>query len=401
MSIIKKNYLFLAFILILFLPEGISINLNIQSASFGGLISWVIVILLLYKKGNKIINYNTHFLNLLLLILLLLTASIFTGLLVNNNFDFARYFSSILLFIFQFTGAFLLVKRLSEETNELIDKILKYVSLTLLSLAYISLFKWYIFPSPSKEMLVFTEPSHYAIAASPFLIYFIICSKKIQSFIFTILILFAAILMENLTLILPILIALFILNKKVLIVFSLILVILLPIFGPTYYLYVTARTTSMLDSDNQNLSSLVYLQGWEYVGSSIKYFNGIGIGYQQLGQIRIKSTAQEILEYMGYPFNQNDGAFFFSKFFVEFGWIALIVTFIYIFKAIFIYYKINNLIKSNEKFKIFLIVSFLSFFIPLFVRNSSYFNPAIFLFYMSIIGFGLTGGIKKTLNAYN
>jgi hypothetical protein len=104
---------------------------------------------------------------------------------------------------------------------------------------------------------------------------------------------------------------------------------------------------------------------------------------------------------MGYPFNQNDGAFFFSKFFVEFGWIAMLIIFVYLINATKIYLKINNLIISKSKFKIFISVSFISFLIPLFVRNSSYFNPAIFIFYMSLLGFGLTGGIKKAMNVRN
>jgi hypothetical protein len=398
MNKLKNKYLYICFVLILFLPEGLAINLHIQSTSIGGVLSWLIVILLLIKKKNQTEKFSFHFLKILLSILLIIILSFFTGLLVNNNFDFSRYFSSIPLFIFQLFAAYLFIKRLSEESNVLIDKLLKKVSITLLILAYISLTKWYLLNLTIKEMIVFTEPSHFAIASAPFFIYYIISSNKKESIVFTILLLMSAILMENLTLLMPILIALFILNKKALIFFFISFIVLLPLIGPTYYVYVTARTTTILDSDNQNLSSLVYLQGWEYVISSIKSFNGIGIGFQQLGQIRLKSTSQEVLEFMGYPFNQNDGAFFFSKFFVEFGWIALFFILAYLLNAINVYLKINRLIILNEKFKIFLSISFISFFIPLFIRNSSYFNPAIFVFYMSILGFGLIGGIKKTMN---
>ena len=112
--------------------------------------------------------------------------------------------------------------------------------------------------------------------------------------------------------------------------------VLLPLIGPAYYAYITARTTTMLDSDNENLSALVYLQGWEYVIATIKTFNGFGIGFQQLGEIRLQSKSQDLLEYLGYPFNQNDGSFFFSKFFVEFGWIAILTTIIYLVFTIII-----------------------------------------------------------------
>ena len=398
MKLVSKNFLFISFIFVLFLPEGLAINFHIQSASVGGLLSWVLLFILLFKKYNKSIKFSNFFLSIFLIILTFIILSLLTGLFINNNFDFSRYFSSILLFIFQFGAAYLLVKRLGEESSDVIDKILKKIAIILLLLSYISLILRTPLSLSAKEMFFFTEPSHFAIAAAPFFMYYIVCSKKLVSFIFTLGVLFIAMLIENLTIIIPILASIFILNKKVLIVFASIFIILLPIFGPNYYLYLTLRTSWILDSDNHNLSSLVYLQGWEYINSAVKSFNGMGIGFQQLGQVRIKSNSQDILENMGFPFNQNDGSFFFSKFYVEFGLIAILSIFLYLKNALYIYLKLNQLLKTNEKFNIFLSISFLSFFIPLFIRNSNYFNPAIFIFYMSLIGFGLKGGIKKTMN---
>jgi hypothetical protein len=398
MKLVSKNLIFISFILVLFLPEGLAVNFHIQSASIGGLLSWFLLFLFLFKKNNRSLKLSKFFLSLFLTIVIFIILSLITGLFINRNFDFFRYFSSILLIIFQFSSAYLLVKRLGEESNDVIDKILKKIALILLLLSYISFIRRMLLDISSKEMFFFTEPSHFAITAAPFFMYYIMSSSKVVSFIFTLGVLFIAMLIENLTIIIPILASIFILNKKVLIVFASIFIILLPIFGPNYYLYLTLRTSWILDSDNHNLSSLVYLQGWEYINSAVKSFNGMGIGFQQLGQIRIKSNSQEILENMGYPFNQNDGSFFFSKFYVEFGLIAILAIFLYLKNALYIYLKLNQLLKTKEKFNIFLSISFLSFFIPLFIRNSNYFNPAIFIFYMSLIGFGLKGGIKKTMN---
>lgn len=391
-----KNYKYiLSILLILFLPEGISIHLHINTISFGALVSWIFILFLNYRRNDENLRFNNYFFVLLFIILFFIILSLFSGIIINRNFNYNRYFLSTLLIIIELFSAFVLTKKIRQLPSSKLDFYIKKIAIILLLLSYVSLLKWTLTSASSKEMIFFTEPSHYAIASSPFFIYYIFKSEKKNKILFTLLLFLAALLMENLTLLLPLIIAIAFYNKKILLIFTSIMTVLLPIIGPKYYAYITARTTTMLDSDNENLSALVYLQGWEYVIATIKTFNGFGIGFQQLGEIRLQSKSQDLLEYLGYPFNQNDGSFFFSKFFVEFGWIALLTTIIYLVFTIIIYFNLNKILKSNDSFKLFTSITFISFLIPLFVRSSSYYNPTLYIFYMSIISFGLN---SNTLN---
>ncbi len=385
-----QNYKYiLSILLILFLPEGISIHLHINTISFGALISWILILFLYYRRNDENLRFNNYFFGILFIILFFIILSLFSGIIINRNFNYNRYFSSTLLIIIQLFSAFVLTKKLRQLPSSKLDFYIKKIAIILLILSYVSLLKWTLTSASSKEMIFFTEPSHYAIASSPFFIYYIVNSEKKNKIFFTLLLFLAALLMQNLTLLLPLIIAISIFNKKILLIFASIMAILLPIIGPAYYTYITARTSTMLDSDNENLSALVYLQGWEYVKDIIITFNGFGTGFQQLGEIRLKSKSQDLLEYLGYPLNQNDGSFFFSKYFVEFGWIAIITTIIYLVFTIIIYFNLIKILKSNDSFKLFNSITFISFLIPLFIRSSSYFNPTIYIFYMSIISFGL------------
>jgi len=236
-------------------------------------------------------------------------------------------------------------------------------------------------------MIFFTEPSHYGIVASPFFIYYIMKSRGMRAFMFSLLVVISAILLENMTLLVPVLLSVFLLNKKYFIIFIILAVVAIPIVGPAFSAYISLRTSGLLDPENNdNLSSLVYLQGWEYIVSSVKDFKGFGLGFQQLGQIKLKSNSQEMLELMGYPFNQNDGSFLFSKLFVEFGWLCVPFVLIYL-KWLFPLYSRLSSKRFNNNWSLFISTTIIGFLIPLFVRNSSYFNPGIFFFLVCIAGY--------------
>lgn len=380
--------LYLALFLILFLPEGLVVNTGEDSVSVGFFIACIFAIMLIYRgEGLNIIikqNFKKFYLGFVAIVFLNLVIAIF----VNSNFNFIRFFLSILLVSVEFFTAFLFAVRILQMEPKSLNNYLKNIGLSLLFLAPLVLFIWKFRPPEAKEMLFFTEPSHYSVVASPFFIYFIISSHKFKSILFSITLLIVASLIENFTLILPIAIAIFILDRKIFIVLALLAIVVLPILGPSFMEYVAQRYSGVVEGDGSNISSLVYLQGWDYVFASIKSFYGLGIGFQQLGEIRIESDAQDILEYMGYPLNQNDGSFLFSKFFVEFGWLALIIVFL-ILKQIFILTnRIPKYRKENDIVRIFISTTYLSFLIPLFVRNSSYFNASIFIFIMAFFASG-------------
>lgn len=387
--------LYLAFFLMLFLPEGLVVILGASSVSTGFFIACIISLILIYPGLGTRISFKKDFKNFYLVFILIILLNLIIANIINSNFNLLRFLLSIFLVSIEFITAYIFAIRLLQMAPKSLNVFLKNIGLCLFFLAIFVLVIWVIKPPNAKEMLFFTEPSHYSVVASPFFIYYIISSHKFKSFIFSISLLIIASLIENFTLVLPIAIAIFILDVKIFSILALFAMLLLPILGPSFTEYVTQRYLGVVDGESSNISSLVYLQGWDYVFASVKRFYGLGIGFQQLGEIRIESDAQDILEYMGYPLNQNDGAFLFSKFFVEFGWVALIFVVVILKQILILAKRVSKYRKSNNIIRIFISTTYLSFIIPLFIRNSSYFNAAIFIF---IMAFFISGFLKTKVS---
>ena len=381
--------IYFSIILILFLPEGLLVNFNFSSISTGSLLSYLILIVLLQTKNFPKLLSSKYFYSFYFISIAIVILSLITGSLVHNAFNYSRFFQSLFLFIIMIYTAYLLANRLYELNNIELDRLLKKIAVTLILLTPVTLLNWYVLGgilSPdisARTMIFFTEPSHYAFISSPFFIYYMLISNKKSFILFSLSLFFSAIFLENITLLSPLLIGLFIKNKKLFISFIVISILLLPYF----VLFQNSLNTKLLglfDPDSTNLTVLVYFQGWEYIISSFERFMGAGIGFQQLGQIRLDSNAQTVLELMNYPLNQNDGSFLLSKLTVEFGIIGFILTYYYLKNLIIIYLNINKI--KNSSWNIFLISIYVSLFILMFIRNSSYFNPAIFFFIVSFFG---------------
>lgn len=374
------NGIYFALLLILFLPEGLIVNFGLSSVSTGFFIASLFALVILFKvwKNNK--EHRSFFLNFYSAIILFIIINFFIGLMLNPSFNLLRFLLSILLITIELFIAYLFGLRLISFPNKILDRFLKKVAITLLLLGIVVCVHWTFFSHNSKEMIFFTEPSHFSVVSSPFVIYYIISSKKIHSILFSIVLLLIAIYIQNLTMLFPIAIAFFLLDKKIFLFLVVSTVVGIAAIESGFGDYVAQRYGGVTGKEDQNLSSLVYLQGWEYIYSSIKQFKGFGIGFQQLGEIRINSESQDILEYMGYPLNQNDGAFLFSKIFVEFGWFGLVGVILILVEIVKFTIKLSKFRKEHNSIKIFIGTTYLSFIIPLFIRNSSYFNAAIFIF---------------------
>ena len=384
--------IYFSIILILFLPEGLVVNFNFSSISVGSLLSYLILIVILQTKNFPKLVSSRYYYSFNFIAIIIIISSLISGSIIHNDFNYSRFYQSLFLLIIMIYTAYLLSNRLYELNNNEIDRLLKKITITLILLTPITLLNWYVlegFLSPgitARKMIFFTEPSHYAFISSPFFIYYMLISNKKSFIFFSSCLFFSVIFLENITLLLPLLIGLFIKNKKLFLSFLILSILILPFFV-LFQNDINTKLLGVFDPDSTNLSVLVYLQGWQYFISSFEQFMGAGIGFQQLGQIRLDSSAQTVLELLNYPLNQNDGSFLFSKLTVEFGIIGIILTYYYLKNLIIIYLNINKI--KNSSWNIFLISTYISLFILMFVRNSSYFNPAIFFFIVSVFGMNL------------
>lgn len=112
-----------------------------------------------------------------------------------------------------------------------------------------------------------------------------------------------------------------------------------------YYIFpIYDRVSSLFINDNstlQNLSSLVYLQGWEDGVNNLIRSNGLGVGFNMMGCFPFQeSTARvKIISIYGIRgLNDQDGSFLASKIISEFG----------IFGVFFLLYLILTIFKINS-----------------------------------------------------
>lgn len=166
----------------------------------------------------------------------------------------------------------------------------------------------------------FSEPSHFTIAFTP-----IACSFALLSLNrfrpLTCLACFAvAISLPNLTLLVgTVLISLIALSTRQAIIFlatTCIIGITLVSIDPSLLEYFLNRTST---SEDENISRLVYIQGWESMISALQFSNGFGVGFQNLG-IEPPGQATILLEKLtGSQLNRSDGSFLAAKLIGEFG----------------------------------------------------------------------------------
>jgi cell division protein FtsW (lipid II flippase) len=173
------------------------------------------------------------------------------------------------------------------------------------------------------------------------------------------------------------------------------------LINPDIAYFVDRLTAS---NESNNLSVLVYIQGWEMIPYYFSRTYGWGIGFQQLGETFFTSPAStSINALIGMDLNLNDGSFIFSKLCSEFGYFGLIACVIYIFyffRALIILRKISNALKSSQPGIILALSIFISYSMNLFIRESGYFTGSGFLFLSSILflsksNFFSTFGFRK------
>ena len=145
--------------------------------------------------------------------------------------------------------------------------------------------------------------------------------------------------------------------------------------------------------DSQNLTTLVWLQGWQLAYLNFMDTSGIGLGFQMLG----KSTTSygNITDIMssllngGQALNTEDGGFLVAKLIAEFGFVGIFIVLFYSFFLVKIVYRLRKLYKKQlltdyEKRKLLAYGIIFSFFVEMFLRGYGYFSPGVFLFLTSV-----------------
>ncbi len=246
-------------------------------------------------------------------------------------------------------GAFsfaMIVKKINTETC---ISVLYFVFIAFLVIALLSIAGFSPFQTGGKPMVVYSEPSHYALSVLPFLFFIIIQANPKNKIIYLLLAFEVALIIQSLTLMAGIVLISIIASqvRTALIVVGMFVTLyyiaplihsFLNLIFPSSPIiehhqaastYIDGRLdkpTLAAASKSVNGSFLVYLSGWErpYL-NFIDYF-GFGSGFQQLGIVGDKGIAMErLINVYGRSLGLLDGGAVAAKFLSEFGLFALLL----------------------------------------------------------------------------
>ena len=299
--------------------------------------------------------------------------------------DLVRFIGTILLLLSMSFMSVVFVTTLDTLKTDSFHKIVLAGSHLLIFLGYLVIALNVTSIRPGRHMILFTEPSHYAICLVPFLFYAAYTSNRDRHAILYILSgVGIGLILKSLTLIVGCLMIIVLCFGQ-------------RVFKLTFIIAAAAVATLFLDidyfsqrldmsSDNDNLSTLVFLSGWERAYLSFVGSNGFGLGFNQLGIVGPQGELQPLIQSLTdgvSRLNVRDGGSTASKLIAETGWLGLMLIIFYFFSSINILKQLIMRRLQGSK-DIFFCGIFLIFSIELFIRGMGYFSILSFLFLSSI-----------------
>ena len=373
----------LGFIGVSIFSAAFSNLLNGSSIRAGLTLSIVIFFLLAMPFGIRyFITPRIIFINLSIFFLVLIFYLCAT--LTFPDVDNIRFVLSLaLIFVMSFT-ALAFVTTLNSLEDEFFHKLIIFGFYFLMCLGYIVLLLIVFFERDGKNMFIFSEPSHFGIIFMPFIFYAsYTCKKNLNAVLYIIAAMAFALFIQNLTLLVGCLMIVLLLYGKrfwLLSLFISMFVVAIYFLDLEYFL----KRINIMEV-NQNLSTLVFLSGWERAYLSFIASYGFGVGFQQLGITGPEGEMQIILKGLlgGVGLNMKDGGSLGSKLIAETGLLGLISLLFYLFFAIKLAGKTLLRQISGSK-DIFFSGVYLFFSIEFFVRGMGYFSLTSFLFISSL-----------------
>ncbi len=387
------------FLLMMMLPPLINNMLSAESVAPGILMfSALLLVSLPLRFGiNRLCFSNSNIKYVLFVFLLLIISS------ANSFFVYGELkpiYSTA--FIFVILAALVFSSLMVSLNYQALNTAIKNSIFVLFFVGYISLI-W----KPSilgysdvhKSVFPFSEQSHFSLALGVFVCAYVVNCRLQRSFWLIVILLLLSFLFPSLTLLvfslLAIIIATVRLRKR-----SIYIAFALMSCSSLVAIFYLIRDISYFSdrlsfSDSQNLTTLVYIQGWQLAYENFNIAQLFGLGYQMLGQstTTLATVSSEILKLTNSNYlNLEDGGFMAAKIISEFGIIGLIFTIWYLY-YLFWYFKNINDVKNigyknfdtNEiqKLRCLMTIAFASL-VEFFFRGVGYFSPNFMLFLVSL-----------------
>ena len=136
-------------------------------------------------------------------------------------------------------------------------------------------------------------------------------------------------------------------------------------------------------ANSSNLSSLVYVQGWQMLQESVFRTYGWGIGFQQLGVVYTNVPASiRINALLGFDLNLQDGGFVLSKVVSEMGFVGALLVGGYLYvaaKSLAGLKFAREGVRAMTDSELFARTCVIGYFIELVIRGTNYFTGTFVL----------------------
>lgn len=299
-----------------------------------------------------------------------------------GRLDLARFAASLVLLLVFLMGA----SSLSRQLFVLKDASFHKAACTLLLVMTASSLLALIGIAPylgvefAKPVFPFTEPSHFALSTLPVYLYFCVVSRGLVRQFALLAGLMAALVLQNLTMLSAALLTILICARPMtLALLSLPIVLAIPLLDLQYF---AVRFNFSPESDN--LSALVFVQGWQLIDESLRRSGGWGLGFQQLGVYGTEvEFAAVINALIGEDSNLSDGGFNFSKIVSEFGLFGLLATMVHLVFAARFAMRLRQLTRhpvTVPRSTVFAYAVVVGFTVDLFIRGNGYFTASSLIY---------------------
>jgi hypothetical protein len=226
-----------------------------------------------------------------------------------------------------------------------------------------------------KQVFPFTENSHFALAFMPVVFYQCINSSGRRRSGILLMGFIVGLLLQSFTLLIGCVLAAIACRR----IFILTLAALVLAVGvvPYEYQYFTDRLA--ITGTGDNISSLVYIQGWQLILEALTRSHGWGVGFQQLGIHGTDvSAANAIVTAAGTDgSNVLDGGFVFSKLAAEFGIFGIVTGMVFAVASLRALWALRR--QQARPIVTFARCVLVSYTVDMFARGTSYFSGSTLL----------------------
>lgn len=226
----------------------------------------------------------------------------------------------------------------------------------------------FVFDEKIKPVFIFSEPSHYAAAASIFFISVAYRFRGLVGFLMIFPVIFLAIKLQSLMLVIVAVFMAVTCYPRLCCFLGALGVLSFFILdfqaGSSYYL-------DRLSLDPDNLSALTLMHGWENALIALKNTGGVGVGFQQLGIYPYTGEmSAKILDATGFPMSLLDGGSLAPKIIAEFGVLGVF----FVVYLLYLNFKIFICLFRNVPLNPLYVGVFFSLILELFFRGFGYFS---------------------------